>query len=133
MLALGEAIIARLPRLHTLLLSDVAYKYGGQNHAFHFARDLALQRRWLAEFARHSSRLRHVAFTTEFEWEKGADGAWYPTELPRDRPVDFVESDADDSDDTLEPDSEEDGGSIGSIEEHGADFEDEDAAPAEED
>ncbi|KAI0761513.1 hypothetical protein BD413DRAFT_590063 [Trametes elegans] len=86
-LALGEGFVAHLPRLHTLLLSDVSFKVCGQNCAFRFARDLALQRGWLAEFARRSPVLRRVAFTTEFEWEKGADGVWYPSELPRDAPV----------------------------------------------
>ncbi|KAI0365144.1 hypothetical protein BV20DRAFT_1028597 [Pilatotrama ljubarskyi] len=85
---LGAKIIARLPRLHTLLLCDISYKEYGSNKAFKFARDVALQRAWLAEYARHSSVLRHVAFTTEFEWVKGADGAWYPTELPKDKPID---------------------------------------------
>ncbi|KAI0628913.1 hypothetical protein C8Q77DRAFT_1067174 [Trametes polyzona] len=96
--ALGAAIIARLPRLHTFLLSDANFKASGQNRAFRFARDLALQRSWLAEFSRHSSVLRHVAFTTEFEWEKGADGAWFPTELPKDGPVVWLEAEEDDGD-----------------------------------
>lgn len=59
---------------------------------------MALQRSWLAEFSRHSSVLRHVAFTTEFEWEKGADGAWFPTEFPMDGPVIWLEAEEDDGD-----------------------------------
>ncbi|KAI0355258.1 hypothetical protein OH77DRAFT_355369 [Trametes cingulata] len=104
--ALGARIIARLPHLHTLLLSDTAYKEFGPNKAFKFARDVVLQRAWLAEYARHSSVLRHVAFTTEFEWEKGDDGAWYPTELPKDKPVD-VDPEDDQSVDSLEDEWEE--------------------------
>ncbi|KAL7282835.1 hypothetical protein ACG7TL_002248 [Trametes sanguinea] len=83
LMGLGRGFIARLPHLHTLLLSDVLRKFYRRNAAFGFARDLDMQRRCLAEYSRHSSALRRVAFTTELEWEKGNDGVWYPSRLPR--------------------------------------------------
>ncbi|EIW61020.1 uncharacterized protein TRAVEDRAFT_46245 [Trametes versicolor FP-101664 SS1] len=77
-LNLGTRLIAHLPRLHTFLLSDGPLKLcGGFRHAFPWAGDEALQRQVLADFDRRSSVLRRVAFTTEFEWEKRADGQWH--------------------------------------------------------
>ncbi|KAI0328042.1 hypothetical protein GY45DRAFT_1436497 [Cubamyces sp. BRFM 1775] len=111
--ALGEIVVATSPRLHTLLLSDGAHKVYGQNEAFSFARNLDMQKQWLIEYSRHSSVLRRVAFTTEFEWEKGDDGAWYPSELPRDKPVEHPEGD----DDEVDGDDETD--SHGSISDYG--------------
>lgn len=49
----------------------------GVQAAFPWARDEALQRQVLADFDSRSSVLRRVAFTTEFEWEKRADGQWH--------------------------------------------------------
>ncbi|KAL7282837.1 hypothetical protein ACG7TL_002250 [Trametes sanguinea] len=93
LMALGKAFIAKLPYLHTLLFSDVLRKFYRRNAAFLFARDLDMQRRCLAEYSRHSSALRHVAFTTELEWEKGNDGVWYPSRLPRKGEPDIEEND----------------------------------------
>ncbi|OSC96848.1 hypothetical protein PYCCODRAFT_1399756 [Trametes coccinea BRFM310] len=93
LMALGKAFIARLPYLHTLLFSDVLRKFYRRNAAFLFARDLDMQRRCLAEYSRHSSALRRVAFTTELEWEKGNDGVWYPSRLPRKGRPDIEEND----------------------------------------
>ncbi|KAI0648591.1 hypothetical protein C8Q79DRAFT_1102962 [Trametes meyenii] len=97
--ALGQQFIRHLPRLRTLRLSDVGYKLYGPNQAFAFARDVPLQREWLAEFARCSSALNRVAFTTEFEWEKGTDGAWYTTECVSDAPLDPEDVEGESSDD----------------------------------
>ncbi|KAI0665404.1 hypothetical protein C8Q78DRAFT_1084003 [Trametes maxima] len=91
--SLGKRLIEHLPRLHTLRFSDVAYKLYGRNKAFAFARDVPLQRGWLTEFAQRSNTLRRVAFTTEFEWEKAADGAWYTTECVSDARLDPEEDD----------------------------------------
>ncbi len=79
--ALGERVFARLPRLHTFLLGDVVKKQYDHRDHFWFARDVDMQRALLAEFERHTSALRRVAFTTEFEWEKGDNGRWYTTEV----------------------------------------------------
>ncbi|RPD55380.1 hypothetical protein L226DRAFT_615626 [Lentinus tigrinus ALCF2SS1-7] len=68
-------LLDRMPRMHTLLLSDVTKKM--MNECFAFAHDEAYQRRALAAYDEHSSFLRRVAFTTEFEWEKRQDG-WHP-------------------------------------------------------
>ncbi|KAI0657081.1 hypothetical protein C8Q70DRAFT_919959 [Cubamyces menziesii] len=96
---LGQIILPTSPRLHTFLLSDGVLKSRGQNWAFSFARDLDLQKQWLVEYSRYSSALRRVAFTTEFEWEKGEDGVWYPSEFPSDKPVEHPHGhDNDDSD-----------------------------------
>ncbi|KAI9069780.1 hypothetical protein FKP32DRAFT_1640455 [Trametes sanguinea] len=93
LMSLGKAFIAKLPHLHTLLLSDALRKIYSRNAAFMFARDLNMQRRCLEEYSRHSAVLRRVAFTTEFEWEKGSDGVWYPSALPRKGEVEIMEND----------------------------------------
>ncbi|TFK87647.1 hypothetical protein K466DRAFT_662851 [Polyporus arcularius HHB13444] len=79
--ALGERVFARLPRLHTFLLGDVVKKQYDHRDHFWFARDVDMQRALLVEFERHTSALGRVAFTTEFEWEKGDNGRWYTTEV----------------------------------------------------
>ncbi len=66
-----------MPRLHTFLLSDCALKTMSDEGPFEFAHDEDYQRRVLAVYDQHSSSLRRVAFTTEFEWEKKEDG-WHP-------------------------------------------------------
>lgn len=40
-----------------------------------------MQKALLGEYEQHTSALKRVAFTTEFEWEKGSDGRWYTTDL----------------------------------------------------
>ena len=71
-------MLPQMPRLHTFLLSDgpakTVYPGGGP---FYYAHDEDYQRRALAAYDEQSSSLRRVAFTSEFEWEKRADG-WHP-------------------------------------------------------
>ncbi|EIW61027.1 uncharacterized protein TRAVEDRAFT_19523 [Trametes versicolor FP-101664 SS1] len=75
--SLGPLLLARMPRLHTFLLSDVSLKRYDLGNAFLWARDEALQSAVLAGYEFHAPALRRVAFTTEFEWEKRADGRWH--------------------------------------------------------
>ncbi|KAI0628910.1 hypothetical protein C8Q77DRAFT_1161932 [Trametes polyzona] len=125
--ALGQVLIARLPRLHTFLLADVALKRYSSNHAFRFARDVGLQRHWLAEFETHSSVLRRVAFTTEFEWERGADGTWRTSNPPRCGPVEWSDRAYDEEDtDSSDDEESEDGYDVDDAEE-GEDYDEEDA------
>ncbi|KAI9069779.1 hypothetical protein FKP32DRAFT_1586620 [Trametes sanguinea] len=130
-LALGETFIAHLPHLHTLLFSDAFYKIFRRNGAFRFARDLGMQRKCLDEYSTYSAVLRRVAFTTEFEWEKGDDGVWIPSQLPRDEPADVSDgeddvSDFDDGSETEDDDEDDES-------EADDDFEDEDEDEADED
>ncbi|TFK87645.1 hypothetical protein K466DRAFT_599302 [Polyporus arcularius HHB13444] len=74
-LALAK-VFSQMPRLHTFLLSDGLLKALPGGGPFEFAHDEGLQRRALATYDQHSSSLRRVAFTTEFEWEKREDG-WH--------------------------------------------------------
>ena len=69
-------MLAHVPRLRTLLLSDGIYK-SYKLRPYKFGRDVALQRAVLASYEAYAPALRRVAFTTDFEWEKGADGWWY--------------------------------------------------------
>ncbi|KAI0644563.1 hypothetical protein C8Q79DRAFT_972495 [Trametes meyenii] len=92
--SLGENMIARMPRLHTLLFSDGRLKLeairrrgmltltqGEYTYAepddsgFSFARRREWQRELLREFGQHSQVLHRVAFTTEFQWVR-VDGEW---------------------------------------------------------
>ncbi|TFK87639.1 hypothetical protein K466DRAFT_103006 [Polyporus arcularius HHB13444] len=70
-------VFSYMPRLHTFLLSDCALKTMSDGGPFEFAHDEDYQRRVLAVYDQHSSSLRRVAFTTEFEWDKKEDG-WHP-------------------------------------------------------
>ncbi|RPD55385.1 hypothetical protein L227DRAFT_468545, partial [Lentinus tigrinus ALCF2SS1-6] len=74
--ALGASIFLHHPRLHTFLLGDVVKKRYDHRDHFWFARDVAMQRALLAEYEKHTSVLRRIAFTTEFEWENRDDGRW---------------------------------------------------------
>ncbi|KAI0737412.1 hypothetical protein C8Q80DRAFT_1125405 [Daedaleopsis nitida] len=112
LLELGIHVLPKLPRLHTLLISDAVLKFDKRDARFWFARDLEMQRMRVEEYEEHAPALRLVAFTTEFEWEKGADGKWFTTEEVenevRDDPQEFdwstdeeptdEESDSDESD-----------------------------------
>ncbi|KAI0781548.1 hypothetical protein BD413DRAFT_608677 [Trametes elegans] len=75
---IGSALLAHLPRLHTFLLSDGPFKREDPTIAFRWAWDYSLQRQLLVEYHGYAPGLRRMAFTTEFEWEKRADGRWYP-------------------------------------------------------
>ncbi|KAI0646566.1 hypothetical protein C8Q79DRAFT_1000850 [Trametes meyenii] len=78
LIQLGPVLIAQLPRLHTLLLSDMPLRVRSEDGEFQHARDIALQQRALAEYERHSSTLRRVAFAAEVGgWEK-CGGRWCP-------------------------------------------------------
>ncbi|KAJ2993608.1 hypothetical protein NUW54_g7691 [Trametes sanguinea] len=114
LMALGKEFIAKMPCLHTLLFSDALHKFHRRNWPFLTARDRRMQREFLAEYNRHSAVLRRVAFTTEFEWEKGEDGVWYPSEIPRHAAVELVRNnclaDTDDSDYTGSTEEEEESG-----------------------
>ncbi len=81
-------VLGSMPRLHTFLLSDVLLKKlpGPEGGPFKFAHDEDYQRRALAAYDQHSSSLRRVAFTTEFEWEK-KEGGWHPWGHVADREV----------------------------------------------
>ena len=74
-------MLPHMPRLHTFLLSDgpakTIWSVGGAAGPFYYAHDEDYQRRALAAYDEQSSSLRRVAFTSEFEWEKRADG-WHP-------------------------------------------------------
>ncbi|KAI0674748.1 hypothetical protein C8Q78DRAFT_497885 [Trametes maxima] len=91
--SLGEHMIARMPRLHTLLFSDGRLKLEAirtrgtivftqkeysqaepDASGFSFAQQREWQRDVLHEFGRHSRVLRRVAFTTEFQWVKTDEG-----------------------------------------------------------
>ncbi|KAI0697073.1 hypothetical protein C8T65DRAFT_743317 [Cerioporus squamosus] len=110
--ALGECVFARLPRLHTFLLGDVVKKQYDHRDHFWFARDVTMQRALLAQFEKHTSALRRVAFTTEFEWEKGEDGRWYTTEVVdpevREEPEDSGDETESDADSDWDMDSDSD-------------------------
>ncbi|KAI0674574.1 hypothetical protein C8Q78DRAFT_1076196 [Trametes maxima] len=80
LIQLGPILIAQLPRLHTLLLSDMPIRVrdGDEDAGFRHARDIPLQRTALAEYEKHSSVLRRVAFAAEVGgWEK-TGGQWSP-------------------------------------------------------
>ena len=106
--ALGGEVLAHLPRLHTLLLSDAFDKYYDPRACFWFARDVEMQRALLSDYERNAPALRCVAFTTEFEWEKNAVGEWYTTELvdPEVREQ-VMSSDEEDSDDDMDDDMDD--------------------------
>ncbi|RPD55381.1 hypothetical protein L226DRAFT_538224 [Lentinus tigrinus ALCF2SS1-7] len=90
-------VLDRMPRLHTLLISDGMPKTRlGGGSPFYFAHDEAYQRRALASYDEHSSSLRRVAFTSEFEWEKRQDGwhAWGHVVPERDVVSDGEDEDA---------------------------------------
>ena len=76
--AFGPTVLARAPRLHTLLLSDaVAKRRGLPGGRFWFAHDIDRQRMLLERFELHApGKLRRVAFTEEFKWERGDGGRW---------------------------------------------------------
>ena len=67
--------------MHTVLISDVEAKARGSRARFWYARDVERQRELLREYEMHApGRLRRVAFTTEFEWERNEEGRWFTTE-----------------------------------------------------
>ncbi|TFK87644.1 hypothetical protein K466DRAFT_586178 [Polyporus arcularius HHB13444] len=70
-------LLGRMPRLHTFLLSDGLARSFAHGCPFEFYDDEDYQRAALDNYDQHSSSLRRVAFTTEFEWEKREDG-WHP-------------------------------------------------------
>ena len=127
--ALGAEVLARLPRLHTLLLSDALDKFYDRHACFWFARDVEMQRALLRDYEQHAPALRCVAFTTEFEWEKSAAGEWYTTELVdpevRERAQSSDDEESDDDDDN-DDDSDEDDDDNDDDEEDESEDEDED-------
>ncbi|RPD71359.1 hypothetical protein L226DRAFT_615631 [Lentinus tigrinus ALCF2SS1-7] len=76
-------------------------RYDHRDH-FWFARDVAMQRALLAEYEKHTSVLRRIAFTTEFEWENRDDGRWITTDpvVPevREEPEEWIDESASDYD-----------------------------------
>lgn len=99
-----------MPHLHTLLIIDSGAEpeWGSIDSdsgptSFYFAYDLEFQRELLSSYETYAPKLRRVAFTTEFEWEKGPDGWWYLSEdvdpqtglEPYDSDSDHLESDSD--------------------------------------
>ncbi len=70
-------LLGWMPRLHTFLLSDGLARSFAHGCPFEFYDDEDYQRAALDNYDQHSSSLRRVAFTTEFEWEKREDG-WHP-------------------------------------------------------
>ncbi|KAI0737103.1 hypothetical protein C8Q80DRAFT_1276657 [Daedaleopsis nitida] len=92
----GTTVLPQVPRLHTLLISDAVLKYDYWDSRFWFARDVELQRTLLDGYVRYAPALRLVAFTTEFEWERGVDGEWRMTEdVEAEVGTDLMEKDVD--------------------------------------
>ena len=66
-------MLARAPFLHTLLISCEEEKPRAQ-----LLQEVEQQRMLLSEFGMYAraGRLRRVAFTAEFEWERDTEGKW---------------------------------------------------------
>ncbi|KAI0697075.1 hypothetical protein C8T65DRAFT_28214 [Cerioporus squamosus] len=96
-LSLAE-MLGQMPHLHTFLLSDALLKTLPDGSPFKFTHDEDYQRRALAAYDQHSSSLRRVAFTTDFEWEKREDGQWHPWGYVRVTPEREIVSDGEEED-----------------------------------
>lgn len=73
-----------------------------------------MQKALLGEYEQHTSALKRVAFTTEFEWERGSDGRWYTTDLidveVQEEPEDSGDETESSFDSDVDDDEDEDNG-----------------------
>lgn len=70
-------MLARMPKLHTFLLSDAALKREHPAYHFNLASAQTRQREIVHQWAEIAGSLRRIAFTTEMEWVR-CGREWVP-------------------------------------------------------
>lgn len=79
---LGARVFAKMPRLHTFLLSDEP-KFVYRGKRFSYYRDEKMQRKVLKTYETSCPALTQVAFTAAYVWEKTGPGEWAQRRYPR--------------------------------------------------